>query len=214
MSSVADPLPEFSPAEIAAMTPSRRHYVLHREEVLERARAWARDHRKDRVQSARRWQSKNREKHLRNLKSYNRRRYEADRLDPKLMELRRASNRASYSRHRENRLKKHAEWRRLNRGRVAEMAARHRALQAAATVNLAGIKEWMHQVLLKPSALCYYCQQRTPRRKIHFDHIVPLAKGGAHSLENLCVSCATCNQRKRDKNIRAWVRMGQQVMEL
>lgn len=99
-------------------------------------------------------------------------------------------------------------------GLEVAMAHKRRALQRAATINLSHIQEWMNYVKSKDSAVCYYCQQQIAREQIHFDHIVPLSRGGAHSVENLCVACASCNLSKNSKNVRAWVKIGQQFLEL
>jgi len=89
-----------------------------------------------------------------------------------------------------------------------------RALQRKAAVNLAGIRSWVKAVKAKPECVCYYCQSVIPTSRIQFDHIVPLSKGGSHSVENLCVSCAPCNRQKWNKPIQAWVRIGQQIFSL
>lgn len=47
--------------------------------------------------------------------------------------------------------------------------------------------------------LCYWCGAITKRQERHVDHIVALARGGSHSIENLCCSCATCNFSKGSK---------------
>ena len=36
-------------------------------------------------------------------------------------------------------------------------------------------------------------------KQIHLDHIIPLAKGGIHSIDNVCWSCASCNFKKSSK---------------
>jgi 5-methylcytosine-specific restriction endonuclease McrA len=33
----------------------------------------------------------------------------------------------------------------------------------------------------------------------HTDHVIPGSKGGANKDDNVVLSCATCNMRKRDK---------------
>jgi 5-methylcytosine-specific restriction endonuclease McrA len=43
---------------------------------------------------------------------------------------------------------------------------------------------------------CVYCQ-KNPHQ--HLDHIIPLSKGGAHSIKNLAPSCAKCNLSKASK---------------
>ena len=106
------------------------------------------------------------------------------------------------------------EWCRKNHHRMAHYEGVRRALKKGAAINLAQMKEWIASVKSKPKAICYYCGRSVSTKGIHLDHIVPLSKGGAHSVENLCVACPHCNCSKRDKRIDAWVRIGQQVLSL
>ena len=46
---------------------------------------------------------------------------------------------------------------------------------------------------------CYWCHKDTRRGARHRDHIIPLSRGGADSVENLCVACPSCNLRKSKK---------------
>lgn len=97
--------------------------------------------------------------------------------------------------------------------------SKRRALKQAATVNLAGIKAFIAGVKSKPFATCYYCGARvstTKSRALHFDHIVALSQGGAHSVENLCVACETCNCTKHARPLSEWLKQirGQQLLHL
>jgi 5-methylcytosine-specific restriction endonuclease McrA len=53
---------------------------------------------------------------------------------------------------------------------------------------------------------CFYCNETVkPRFNAKdprgFDHIVPRAKGGKHTISNLVVCCALCNGKKSDKDL-------------
>ena len=51
---------------------------------------------------------------------------------------------------------------------------------------------------------CAYCGIKldfTVPRNVHLDHVIPLSKDGAHTIENVVWSCASCNLSKSDKII-------------
>ena len=50
--------------------------------------------------------------------------------------------------------------------------------------------------------VCAYCL--TTDGPFEIDHIHPVAKGGSDDLENLTVSCKSCNRSKRDKLVGEW----------
>lgn len=43
---------------------------------------------------------------------------------------------------------------------------------------------------------CVYCATHLDHRTATLDHVVPLARGGAHDPGNLVVACAPCNRLK------------------
>lgn len=47
---------------------------------------------------------------------------------------------------------------------------------------------------------CVYCGAKAE----HIDHVIPIAKGGAHKVGNLVAACQSCNQRKSDKFLSVW----------
>ena len=48
---------------------------------------------------------------------------------------------------------------------------------------------------------CEYCQshQDYVMGRLQIDHVLPIAKGGSDSLDNLCLACELCNQYKWTK---------------
>lgn len=92
--------------------------------------------------------------------------------------------------------------------------AKRRALEVAATANLQALEAFVEHTLSKKTAICYYCRRRTRISKIHFDHIIPLTKGGQHSVENLCVSCSLCNRSKHARLLPRWTKHPQLFLEI
>ena len=75
--------------------------------------------------------------------------------------------------------------------------ARRRALKRKAAIGCrkeyASFVRW---VRTEPVIECHYCHIATDVGHRHMDHYIPLAKGGADAVENLRVSCVSCNQKK------------------
>ena len=53
------------------------------------------------------------------------------------------------------------------------------------------------QMMQKP---CFYCGHKAE----HIDHIIPISRGGRHSIGNLIQACRRCNISKNDKFITEW----------
>jgi 5-methylcytosine-specific restriction endonuclease McrA len=48
----------------------------------------------------------------------------------------------------------------------------------------------------KAKGICFYCRRKF--KSLTVDHIVPMAKGGTHTLDNIVFACHACNSEKRD----------------
>ena len=46
--------------------------------------------------------------------------------------------------------------------------------------------------------LCYWCEKPV-NDNYHLDHLIPLSKGGLHSIGNVVISCPKCNVVKNNK---------------
>lgn len=90
-----------------------------------------------------------------------------------------------------------------------------RRLRIEATIeNETAIADFIKLIRNSKWVYCYYCDKRISGKKAHIDHMVPLARGGSHRPDNLCASCAHCNQTKHAKLISEWKRQGQQILSL
>jgi 5-methylcytosine-specific restriction endonuclease McrA len=68
------------------------------------------------------------------------------------------------------------------------------------TLNAERIKD-----LLNSRQNCLYCGKPLEDSQKAIDHMIPLAKGGEHSITNLAVSCNPCNNRKHSKDFFYWL---------
>jgi hypothetical protein len=76
--------------------------------------------------------------------------------------------------------------------------SRKPASRAVAAVHLA-MKRAMRKMALRDCGQrCVYCATHLDQRTATLDHVVPVARGGAHDPGNLVVACAPCNRLKGD----------------
>jgi 5-methylcytosine-specific restriction endonuclease McrA len=56
---------------------------------------------------------------------------------------------------------------------------------------------------LRREVRCYWCGG--PMNPVSTDHVVPLARGGSHTPDNLVAACHRCNSSKRERLPQEWV---------
>lgn len=61
------------------------------------------------------------------------------------------------------------------------------------------VSQFYRSVRSKRNVFCYYCGSIIAGKMAHIDHVIAVAKGGKHSVENLCTACPPCNQKKAAK---------------
>lgn len=64
-------------------------------------------------------------------------------------------------------------------------------------------RDWQ-RLLRRYDDRCAYCGTRPD--VIHMDHVVPLKRGGQHSIGNVLPACPDCNLRKSARLLAAWKR--------
>jgi 5-methylcytosine-specific restriction endonuclease McrA len=91
-------------------------------------------------------------------------------------------------------------WSRRNPDSHRVSASKRRALKyGSASRDPKALMAYSKMVRNAERLRCYWCRKNTPKGQRHIDHIIPLARGGADVIGNLCVSCPRCNISKNAK---------------
>ena len=139
------------------------------------------------------------------------------------MKARRAANldkwrerdRKTYRKHRLKIIARAAKYAKEHPEVVAATQAKIRAAKMGASLGDAKlILQWQTSIRAIKWVRCHWCGTKVAGKKVHFDHIVALSKGGPHSIENLCAACPECNQTKNARSISDWICAGQTFLPL
>lgn len=93
-------------------------------------------------------------------------------------------------------------WRERNRSKI-QAQSRRRQVMRRQMLKSARTDKWVDHVIASwkamPTFICYYCDREFDRSQLHIDHIIPLARRGSHTIDNICTSCPPCNLSKHDR---------------
>lgn len=89
------------------------------------------------------------------------------------------------------------EWRRDNPARVSNHRVARRNREAAGALSES---DWA-RALRAAQGRCAYCGCQTA---LTMDHVVPLSRGGTHTIGNVVPACGPCNYRKGRRFISEW----------
>jgi 5-methylcytosine-specific restriction endonuclease McrA len=87
-----------------------------------------------------------------------------------------------------------------NPGLNAAYVRKYEAIKRGNGVFLVTKKEVANLV----QGCCFYCKCNST--KLTLDHVIPLSRGGTHSIGNLVGACGSCNSSKGNKFITEWKR--------
>lgn len=152
--------------------------------AAERSRRWREKHPEKAHATWKRWQAENREKA-------------------------RESNRKSYAKHVERERIKSAEWREANRElarqrnresywRDPTKPRQRRQLRRVIESQFVILPKELRRIYSQPCAACGSMENQS------LDHIIPISKGGRHSIGNLQTLCLPCNVKKANRTIMEW----------
>jgi len=180
----------------------RQYHHDHRAAILMQKRAYYEAHREEKREKDRQYREKNKEKIAARMRQY----YLAHKeyLDLKARgrkqryRLQHAAKLHAYSRAYEQtrRAASRSAYRRTHlealRNRDQVKAATRRARLRGSTATLT-VKQWA-SIKDHYGHRCVYCHRKMKR--LTQDHIIPLSKGGTHTLINVVPACLSCNARK------------------
>lgn len=111
--------------------------------------------------------------------------------------------RAAYERNRASIAQRAARWNSANRERRAAILRKYQAQphvreRQNKRNRTKHLREFAPVLLADP---CSYCGAPAD----HLDHIVPLARGGENTLDNLTAACGRCNRAKHAKSLLAFL---------
>lgn len=91
-------------------------------------------------------------------------------------------------------------WRVENPDKVAILTAKHNARRRPAKMYLPTKK--LAEKLVTQNNRCHWCNDELIKK--HLDHVVPVSRGGEHTLENTVWACPACNLQKSALMVDEW----------
>lgn len=131
-------------------------------------------------------------KELRALKERERRAKDDGTINAKAREYHRSEHSKNVSR----------KWIKSNTDKIrnynrTQRARRKFALLADESATTQEVKAWIDS----QNPICAYCSIELSENQIQLDHIIPLSKGGLHTIDNFAISCKSCNCSKGNKTL-------------
>lgn len=129
-------------------------------------------------------------------------------------EVLKQKSKESYARHSINRKSQKKIYRDNNKDKIALGNKKYYNTTAGKLSRAASTNKWrasklstsdntitkatLQDLLANQDSLCKYCSCSLDST-MHLDHVIPLSKGGCHTLSNVVFSCRTCNTSKGAK---------------
>jgi hypothetical protein len=171
------------------------YYQRNKAQMNAQARRWYEDHREEQSDYHRRYFVENREEYRASRKAYYARTSEKAKADAKRWASEHPEKVAGRIQrwNAENPEKTRAAKQHYKRSDAGRSKARLRQLR------MAGLDaEYLSRQMIweRDSGLCHLCGEPAEPHNWHLDHVIPLARGGSHTYDNVAVSHPSCNLRK------------------
>jgi 5-methylcytosine-specific restriction endonuclease McrA len=171
----------------------------HREQNRDRISARARAERLTNGEHRRAVERKSHEKHREQKHAYEaRRRAENPERERARLATFRKANREQLRQRRREVYRQNIEHYRLKRRQEAMLRQARKLAASVEVVDYRAIWE-------RDQGICYLCGGVIGPSDVHYDHVVPLSKGGAHSMANIRATHSLCNLSKADRTVEEYL---------
>ena len=158
----------------------KRYLEDNKEKLLEKDRKYKEEHREGRNQYSKQY----RQYHKKEMQEY---------------------NKQYHQKHKEERSEYHKSYCRTDHGRIVRKAIKHRRRALKKSIGGTYTIAQLQDQLKRQKSKCYYCRVGLNDNNWHADHIVPITRDGSNNtIDNIVVTCPTCNLRKYNKLPHEW----------
>ncbi len=96
---------------------------------------------------------------------------------------------------------KKKEWQKTEAYKLYQRVYQHRRRAKVASAG-SFTKEDIEQMYKEQKGKCYYGGHISLEDGFHIEHMTPISRGGSNNIDNIALSCANCNFRKRTKTFK------------
>ena len=155
------------------------YYLKHKERILARTGEYQREHAEQAAEWKKNWNAENPERMAE--------------LQSRWLEENREERREYVN-----------AWAKLHPESAIIREHRRRSRELSATGNYTK-QEW-NELVSDYGGRCAYCNQESD--KLTVDHVVPLSRGGTNDISNILPACRSCNSKKNNKSLLAFLFKG------
>jgi len=192
----------------------RKWYIAHKDLQNARSKRWRETHKERQLELCKIWRANNKERQSELEKRWREENYK------QIL----ARSRQYHKEHREERIAYSKRWREEHPEYLAknrQWKAEHPETRSIYRHNYdARIKgnggahtlEELNMLFVSQNYLCYYCNKpffdNTLNAEYHIDHKIPVSKGGTNNIDNIAISCPSCNLSKYNKTADQFLMVG------